>query len=90
MPYNFIIIQRNNQILFITVTVFNICERFFYSLIYDIVICWLFLPDYQNIYPSHILAQSCHFGVVSALSRRETIDFTGFPGTSQDTAMADE
>ena len=39
---------------------------------------------------SRFFQKWCSNGVVSAFPLRETIDFTGFSGTFQDTAVADE
>ena len=39
---------------------------------------------------SRFFQKWCSSGVVSAFLLRETIDFTGFSGTFQDTAVADE
>ena len=39
---------------------------------------------------SRLFQKWCSSGVVSTISRRETIDFTGFSGTFQDTAVTDE
>ena len=39
---------------------------------------------------SRFFQKWCSSGVVSALMLRKTIDFTGFSGTFQDTAVADE
>ena len=36
------------------------------------------------------LKKWCSSGVVSAISRHEIIDFTGFSGTFQDTAVTDK
>ena len=39
---------------------------------------------------SRLFQKWCSSGVVSALLNREIIDFTGFSGTFQDTAVADK
>ena len=39
---------------------------------------------------SRFFLKWCSSGVVSAVPLRETIDYTGFSGTFQDTAVADE